>query len=125
DAAAADTAAPDTARSVLGEAWDGLRARSMSAEIGSVHTEGDTAEAEYTYRWRLPDDRIWRYDGTMTLVRTDGRWSVRWAPTVVHPRLGGGQSMHLRVTPAPRAPVVGHDGKPLLEPGYSYQVTMS
>lgn len=125
DAAAADTDDPDAARRGLGAAWDGLQAQSMSAEIGSVRTEGDTARAEYTYQWHLPDDRVWRYDGILTLVRTDGRWSVRWSSTSVHPRLGGDQSLHLRVTPAPRAPVIGHDGAPVFEPGYSFQVRLS
>ncbi|WP_182357407.1 penicillin-binding transpeptidase domain-containing protein [Tomitella gaofuii] len=125
DRAAAQTDAPDDARAGLAAAWDGLQAESMTASIGAVRTEGATARAEYTYEWTLPQGRVWRYTGTLPLVRTQGDWAVRWTPAAVNPGLGGDQTMSLRTIAAPRAPVIGHDGAPVLEPGISVQVLVS
>lgn len=125
DAAAGQTDAPDAARARLDSVWTGLQAESMKASIGSVRSEGDTAQADYTYEWHLPKGRVWRYDGTLSLVRTSGEWSVRWGPAAVHPRLADDQSVALRSTDAPRAPVIGHDGAQVLKPGISVQVLVA
>lgn len=122
DGAAAQTDDPDEARARLASAWSGLQAQSMTASIGAVRTDGAVAAADYTYEWHLPDDRVWKYTGTLSLARTAGDWRVRWGPAAVHPGLGGDQTMSLRTIAAPRAPVIGHDGAPVLVPGISVQV---
>lgn len=125
DAAAEATTAPDDARVALGAAWDGLQAESMTARIGAVRTDGATARADYTYEWTLPRGRVWRYAGTLALVRTEGEWAVRWASTAIHPGLGTEQTLALRTTPAPRAPVIGNGGAAVLNPGIRVQVRLS
>lgn len=125
DAAAAVTDSPETARAVLFEAWEGLQADGMAAKLGASRVDGDTAIVEYTYDWRLPKDRNWTYSGELGMVRQAGRWQVRWNSTAVHPQLGAGQSMALRTSTPPRAPVIGHDGAPLMVPGIAVQVLLN
>ncbi|WP_024796731.1 penicillin-binding transpeptidase domain-containing protein [Tomitella biformata] len=125
DAAAAATDAPNTARTVLADAWGGLQAESLTAKLGAMSVVGDTATVEYTYEWRLPKERVWSYSGELGLIRQGGQWEVRWNSTAVHPRLGAGQTMALRTSAPPRAPVIGHDGAPLMVPGISVQVLLN
>lgn len=124
EAAADETDSPDTAHVVLREAWDGLQAEGLSARLGATHTAGDTATVEYTYEWQLPRGRAWTYSGELGLIRQSGHWQVRFDSTAVHPRLGGNQTMALRTSAPPRAPVIGHDGAPLMVPGISVQVLL-
>lgn len=125
DAAAATTDSPDTARAVLGEAWEGLQAQGLTAKLGVSRVSGDTATVEYTYDWHLPKDRNWTYSGELGMIRQAGKWQVRWNSTVVHPQLGSGQSMALRTSTPPRAPVIGHDGGVLMVPGITVQVLLN
>lgn len=125
DGAAALTDIPDEARVVLEAAWDGLQAEGMSARLGASSVTADTATVGYTYEWRLPKNRVWTYSGELGMIRQSGRWEVRFRSTAVHPQLGSGQTMALRSTAPPRAPVIGHDGSPLMVPGISVQVLLS
>src|SRR5699024_6075510 len=119
DEAAGQTDAPADARAQLESAWSGLQAESMTASIGTVRTDGAVATADYAYEWHLSEGRVWKYTGTLSLARTAGDWQVRWGPSAVHPGLGGDQTMSLRTIAAPRAPVIGNDGAPVLVPGIS------
>jgi len=64
--------------------------------------------------WRLADQRVWRYDGTMQLVPTADTWAVRWRPSVIHPELAAQQTLALREERPDLAPVLDRDGAPLL-----------
>lgn len=119
DAAAAHTDAPGDAATTLTADLAGLQAEDLQIDIGTVRTRGDTATAEATYRWSLPRERDWEYTTEWDLGRSGGEWTVRWNDTVIHPELGGGQTMELRTWDPPRAPVIGSDGAELLEPGLS------
>ena len=72
---------------------------------------------DYTYEWRLPKDRTWRYTGRLQLGRSEGHWSVRWTSSNIHPKLGDTQTMALRANPAPRARVNEQSGSDVLVPG--------
>ncbi|MGC0363506.1 cell division protein FtsI/penicillin-binding protein 2 [Rhodococcus sp. 27YEA15] len=122
DDAANLTDRPDAAGVVLNDTWDALQAESMNAETTSVRMDGDTATVGYTYRWQLPKDRVWTYDGELKMGRKDGSWSVRWSSTDVHPRLGDKQTMVLRSIAAPKARVNEHSGTDVLVPGIVYRV---
>lgn len=65
--AAADTDKPDAAATALREAWTNLQAEALDAETTSVRVDGDTATVGYTYRWQLPKDRVWTYDGQLNM----------------------------------------------------------
>jgi hypothetical protein len=124
-AAAAELAdRPADARAALNEAWAGLQAEHLDAQIlGSKYSE-DTGAITYRYTWHLPKDRTWTYDGQLNMVRDEGRWEVRWATTGLHPRLGENQSFALRADPPPRAAVNERGGSDVLVPGYRYHFSL-
>lgn len=124
EGAARSTDQPDVAKSALDAAWSGLQAQSLEATVGAVHSDGDTATVGYTYEWHLPRNRVWTYSGDLRMGRKSGKWGVRWTSTDLHPNLGATQTMALRVSDPPRAPVLGRDGVPVLVPGTAIQVLL-
>ncbi|MCV7268964.1 penicillin-binding transpeptidase domain-containing protein [Mycolicibacterium doricum] len=124
-AAAAELAdRPAEARAALNEAWAGLQATHLDAQIiGSRYAE-DTGSIAYRYTWHLPKERTWTYDGQLNMVRDEGGWEVRWATTGLHPRLGENQSFALRADPPPRASVNERGGTNVLVPGYRYHLAL-
>ncbi len=120
-ATAADlTDRPVVARAALNEAWAGLQAVRLDAQIvGSEYSE-DTGSITYRYTWHLPKDRAWTYDGRLNMIRHDGRWGVRWTATGLHPRLGENQAFALRADPPRRASVSERGGTDVLRPGNLY-----
>ncbi|GAB3125872.1 penicillin-binding transpeptidase domain-containing protein [Tsukamurella serpentis] len=122
DAAANLTTTPEAAKKALTAAFDGLQARGVRFKVGQVRTSGATSEVEYEYVWDLPAEqgrssRSWDYRGSLTSVLENGQWKVRWAPSVLHPRLGTNQRMVLRALPAAKAPVNSASGGSILVPG--------
>lgn len=108
---------PDTAKSALDSAWEGLQAESLTVTTGSVRIDGDTATVGYTYEWHLPKNRVWTYSGDLQMGRRNGEWAVRWTAADLHPKLGDTQTMTLRATAAPRARVNERAGSDVLVPG--------
>lgn len=121
-AAAADTDKPDAAATALTEAWTNLQAEALDAETTSVQVDGDTATVGYTYTWQLPRDRVWTYDGQLSMGRSEGEWVVRWTASDIHPKLGDTQTMSLRSTAAPRARVNERSGTDVLVPGVVHRI---
>ncbi|CCQ16850.1 putative penicillin-binding protein [Rhodococcus sp. AW25M09] len=121
-AAAADTDRPDAATAALTDTWTNLQAEALNAETTSVQVDGDTATVGYTYRWQLPKDRVWTYDGQLNMGRTEGEWVVRWSASDIHPELGDTQTMSLRSTAAPRARVNERSGTDVLVPGVVHRI---
>src|ERR1700752_2171620 len=79
---------PADARAALNEAWAGLQAVRLDAQIvGSKYAE-DTGSISYRYTWHLPKNRTWTYDGQLTWSRAGGRGETRGGATGLHPRLG-------------------------------------
>lgn len=116
-AAARFTNQPEKAAAALNSAWDQLQAEGLDARTGSARVSGDTATVDYTYEWRLPKNRTWRYTGQLQMGRSEGRWVVRWTSSNIHPNLGNTQTLALRATPAPRARVNEQAGSDVLVPG--------
>jgi hypothetical protein len=111
---------PADARAALNEAWAGLQAQRLDAQIlGSKYAE-DTGSITYRYTWHLPKNRTWTYDGQLNMVREEGKWEVRWSTTGLHPRLGEHQTFALRADPPRRASVNEHGGSDVLVPGNLY-----
>lgn len=54
------------------------------------------------------------WDGTLPLLHAPRAWRVRWQPDDLYPGLGEGQRLGIRRTWAPRAPILGADGTPLI-----------
>ena len=122
EVAAARTDKPDAAAAALTETWANLQAEALDAETTSVQVDGDTATVGYTYRWQLPKDRVWTYDGQLNMGRTAGEWVVRWTSSDIHPKLGDTQTMSLRSTAAPRARVNERSGTDVLVPGVVHRI---
>lgn len=122
DTAASDTDRPSAAAAALAETWDNLQAESLEATTTSVRVNGDTATVGYTYRWQLPRDRVWTYDGELQMGRANDQWGVRWTSTDIHPGLGETQTMALRSTAPPRARVNERSGTDVLVPGVVYRI---
>ncbi|WP_425298312.1 penicillin-binding transpeptidase domain-containing protein [Nocardia abscessus] len=116
-AAAEFTNLPEKATGALRSAWDQLQAEQLTARTGAARVTGDTATVDYTYEWRLPKNRIWKYSGQLQMGRSTGRWMVRWTSTNIHPKLGDTQTMTLRSNPPPRSRVNEQSGSDVMVPG--------
>ena len=115
---------PADARAALNEAWAGLQAQRLDAQIlGSKYAE-DTGSITYRYTWHLPKNRTWSYDGQLNMVRDEGKWEVRWSTTGLHPRLGEHQTFALRADPPRRASVDERSGTDVLVPGNLYHFAL-
>ncbi|MEN3223983.1 penicillin-binding transpeptidase domain-containing protein [Mycolicibacterium porcinum] len=123
-AAAALADRPDDAKTALSEAWNGLQATGLDAQIlGSKYAQ-DTGSVTYRYTWHLPKNRTWTYDGQLNMIRDEGRWEVRWNATGLHPRLGEHQTFALRADAPRRASVNERGGTDVLVPGYIYHYAL-
>ena len=115
---------PADARATLNQAWAGLQAVRLDAQIlGSRYAE-DTGSITYRYTWHLPKNRTWTYDGQLNMVRDEGNWEIRWRTTDLHPRLGEHQTFALRADAPQRASVNELGGTDVLVPGYLYHYAL-
>lgn len=125
--ASGDTAAagrltdlPSDTAALLDKVRQALQPQAVRAELDQVRDSGgDLASASFTTTWTLGEGREWSYPATMELYRADGEtrpWTVRWSPTVVHPRLSAQQRIVVRELPPEPAPIVDRDGGQLLSP---------
>ncbi|MDT5192507.1 MAG: hypothetical protein QOI28_4758, partial [Mycobacterium sp.] len=115
---------PTEARAALTEAWSGLQATGLDAQILSSKYAEDTGSVAYRYTWHLPKNRTWTYDGQLNMLRDEGRWEVRWSATGLHPNLGEHQTFALRADAPPRASVNERGGTDVLVPGYLYHYAL-
>lgn len=113
---------PSQAESSTQTTWEGLQAERLEAEITDVTQTDNIATATYTMRWHLPRERTFAYEDRMTLTQAGEEWTVRWQPSVLHPKLGANQHLELRAIAATEASVVSSDGVELLRPGVAYRV---
>lgn len=115
---------PVEAHAALNEAWSGLQAAHLDAQILGSRYTGDTGSVNYRFTWQLPKNRTWSYDGILNLIRDEGTWRVRWTASALHPKLGEHQRFMLRADQAPRAAVNEFSGTEVLRPGslWRYQL---
>ncbi|WP_291313099.1 penicillin-binding transpeptidase domain-containing protein [Corynebacterium sp. UBA2622] len=113
---------PSAATDSIRQTWEGLQAEGLNASVGEVHQQDNIATVDYTMDWDLPRDRDYSYNTTMTLTQSGDKWTVRWQPSVLNPRLGANQHLELRSEPADKASVVSSDGVELLRPGVALRV---
>ncbi|MFH9347647.1 penicillin-binding transpeptidase domain-containing protein [Kitasatospora sp. NPDC017646] len=117
-AAAGLTDRPEAARMALASFHDGVPARALTLTgTGAAAASGTPSEPAVGYRVRAEFDgttEVWEYDSTLGVVRAgDGRILVRWAPTVIHPRLGAGKTLAVKALPDPVSKPVDRKGQPL------------
>ena len=124
-AAAATTDQPQQASAAIQAARSALKPDSVDTHVRQVRTTGDTATADFTVSWKLPQGRTWTYPGALTLGRTKNVWSVRWSTTDLHPKLAANQTLALRVDDAPTASVLDRGGQPVLTPGVVVNIVLN
>ena len=115
---------PADARESLNDAWAGLQATQLDAQILGSKYADDTGSVTFRYTWHLPKNRTWTYDGQLNMIRDEGRWQVRWSTTGLHPKLGEHQTFALRADPPRRASVNERSGTDVLAPGYLYAFSL-
>lgn len=111
-----------TARQALENTFNGLQAEGLHAEISEVTSRENIARASYTLRWDLPRERELEYQAEMVLTRSEGEWTIRWQPSLVHPKLAANQHLELRSVKAQPASVVTSDGAEILSPGVVHRI---
>lgn len=124
-AAALATDQPQEASAAIGAVRTALQPESLDTRLQQVRISGDTATAEFTASWRLPQARVWSYTGLLTLGRTKNVWSVRWTTADLHPKLAANQTLALRVDDAPTASVLDRDGETVLTPGVVVNIVLN
>lgn len=93
--AAALTDDPASAETTIRDVYSGLRPDQVVTDLDSMPSRPDAEEATgtVTMTWSFGPDRVWEYDTTIDLVRTDGAWRVHWSPSLIHPSLKEGDSL--------------------------------
>ncbi|MEU8414000.1 penicillin-binding transpeptidase domain-containing protein [Amycolatopsis japonica] len=108
-----DPAAATTALSGTRAALNGASVRTSLGEVPTTPGNATTTSATFHVAWTFPGNSVWKYEGKLELVRNAGKWVVRWAMSVIHPKLETGQ--RLSVAPVSAKPVVAdRDGKALV-----------
>jgi beta-lactamase class D len=74
-----------------------------------------TAKATVGVNWKL-DSGAWTYQTSLDLVLKDGKWLMKWAPSMLYATLVPGQNLALlgKVGESGQPAVLGDDGKPLM-----------
>jgi Penicillin binding protein transpeptidase domain/NTF2-like N-terminal transpeptidase domain len=115
-AAAALTDDPQAATTLLADVWLTLRPTSLTTTRTELvePTNGVTEINEpFGVTWDLGQGRTWSYASALHVVHGKEGWVIRWAPTIVHPRLRAGQALALRDLTGKPA-VLDRDGAALL-----------
>jgi cell division protein FtsI/penicillin-binding protein 2 len=115
-AAAEATSDPGAATELLEQTATDLPDARLSADLGEVTVEDETATVTWTATWDLAAAPEWSYDASLDLQRVEDEWRVVAAPTVVHPELGEGQHLELSRSLPERAPISDAAGAPLFAP---------
>lgn len=113
---------PQEALPLIESTRKGLQAEKLQAKLEEVDGGENLATARYSLTWTLPRERVVEYHTQMTLTKAKDKWTVRWQPTILHPRLGAHQHLELRSVPAKRANIVSSDGVSIYEPGINYRL---
>ena len=115
-AAAAMTDDRAAARRALTASRRGLDGADVAAEVVSVDEHGRRARPRVRLEWRVPGVGPWSYGTRVTLREAGGEWRVRWAPSLVHPRLERDTRLGtVRFFPE-RAPILDRHGGRLVAP---------
>ncbi|GAA3117768.1 hypothetical protein GCM10010466_05960 [Planomonospora alba] len=98
-----------------------LDAASFRFELRGIRRADDEAEADFAAEVDLGENNpLWEYDGRLPLHLVNGRWKVRWSPSVLHPELREGQRFAVKVESESRQPIVDRNNDPLQQPANLY-----
>ncbi len=83
--------------------------------LSAVSGKGDVRLARFGVSWDVDSTPTgWTYRTKARLVRQGKKWSVRFAPAALHPRLTPGAQLVLRRTAARRGDITGSGGRVLV-----------
>ncbi|MEU1730062.1 penicillin-binding transpeptidase domain-containing protein [Streptosporangium sp. NPDC020145] len=98
-----------------------LDAASFRFKVKGMRRTGDETEADFDAEVDLGENNpLWQYTGKLPLHLVDGRWKVRWSPSVLHPDLHEGQRFAVDVIPEGRKPILDRNGDPLQQEATLY-----
>nr|WP_055506702.1 penicillin-binding transpeptidase domain-containing protein [Nonomuraea pusilla] len=98
-----------------------LDAASFRFRITSLDVNGEESKADFHAEVDLGENNpLWEYDSVLPLHLVDGRWKVRWSPSVLHPQLKEGQRFAVETNPNGRQPVLDRTGESLQSDTYLY-----
>jgi cell division protein FtsI/penicillin-binding protein 2 len=88
-----------------------------------ITQHGDTAQASFKATVNLAiGGHQWTYTGRFGLTAKNGRWLIKWSPSVINPSLGPGDRLAVVTSFPPRAQIEDSSGKPLLTKSIAYHV---
>lgn len=116
--ASTHTDSAESAKALMDQVRGSLKPATVIAQVRKVEQDGGQgdARADYEVTWDLGRGRLWTYEATFDLRAAEDTWKVRWAPTVLHPKLTAGQTLAVENLEPQLAPVLDRDGTPLLQP---------
>lgn len=125
-AAAARTDNPDAARKVLEATRRQLKPKAVTVSPPDVpEPKGDApTRASFDVSWDFGSGRVWKYRGVMDLIEGSQGWQVRWAPSVLHPKLAAEQALDFSEQRPTPAPVLDRDGAQLMGAEQLVQVSV-
>ncbi|MER6302433.1 penicillin-binding transpeptidase domain-containing protein [Kitasatospora sp. NPDC001539] len=108
---------PEAARAALAAFHEGVPAKTLTLTGTGPAPAGTPSEPAVGFKVRAEFDSTpdaWEYDSVMGVMRAaDGRMLVRWAPSVVHPKLGAGRTIGVRPLANPVSKPTDRKGRPL------------
>ncbi len=112
--AALTAAPPPEMEAAIAGMQEDLRVTAARFTPGPLRRQGASVVAGYAAALDLAGLGTWTYPGILELDRVAGKWRVAWSPAALHPDLVAGQHFGRSRTWAPRAPILGADGAPLV-----------
>jgi cell division protein FtsI/penicillin-binding protein 2 len=112
-------------RKALEDAKLQLDAASFRFSLTGIRGNGEETEADFRAEVDLGENNpLWEYDGKLPLHLVDGRWKVRWSPSVLNPQLHEGQRFAVDVIPQERQPILDRQGDALQQKAILYVVNV-
>lgn len=121
DKAAAMTTNPGAANQTLTQVMHDLAPKDLQISPGAwKRTADDAATVPINYSWQLPVIGIWKYTASWTWHRvgsgSKARWTIDWAPSLIHPQLGAQQTLAVRTDDADAGTLVDRNNQQLVAP---------
>lgn len=108
-------AAPGTVPTELADITDGLKPYTLVATTQpAVMADDAAAQAPIQLTYSFSGQLAWTTSSQVALLKTDGQWQVRWAPSILEPTLGSGDTLSRAKVPGTRGSITGRGGAVLV-----------
>lgn len=92
---------------------EGMGTTRAKVTVGDIETDDDAATATLKTSWTFKGED-WSYTTPAKLAYKDDAWRVRWAPTIVAPKLTADERLRLRTSPTGRGDILGAGDEPIV-----------